>query len=234
MAKGDVPRSMLRPCPCHELHESSTLSCRPNSILSRHCSAHRLLPSSSRAEKTVFPSSGFAGIATGAAMAGLRPVVEFMTWNFSMQVRCALSRGTAQPSKCSVIFTASCRHIILATVALPASSATLMSETCEWSVVQAIDHVINSASKIHYMSAGDIQCPIVFRSASKHSSHAQCPSKYPHLALLHSTGRKLGNLCSLRTWQGSQRSRRGCRSSALAVFCILVWPLPWSQGCRSI
>ncbi len=27
---------------------------------------------------------GFAGIATGAAMAGLRPVVEFMTWNFSM------------------------------------------------------------------------------------------------------------------------------------------------------
>lgn len=28
---------------------------------------------------------GFAGIGTGAAMAGLRPVVEFMTWNFSMQ-----------------------------------------------------------------------------------------------------------------------------------------------------
>lgn len=27
---------------------------------------------------------GFTGIATGAAMAGLRPVVEFMTWNFSM------------------------------------------------------------------------------------------------------------------------------------------------------
>ena len=27
---------------------------------------------------------GFAGIATGAAMAGLRPVVEFMTWNFAM------------------------------------------------------------------------------------------------------------------------------------------------------
>jgi hypothetical protein len=43
--------------------------------------------------KNVFPSSGFAGIATGAAMAGLRPVVEFMTWNFSMQVRCALSPG---------------------------------------------------------------------------------------------------------------------------------------------
>lgn len=27
---------------------------------------------------------GFAGIATGAAMSGLRPVVEFMTWNFAM------------------------------------------------------------------------------------------------------------------------------------------------------
>lgn len=28
---------------------------------------------------------GFAGIATGAAYQGLRPVVEFMTFNFSMQ-----------------------------------------------------------------------------------------------------------------------------------------------------
>ncbi len=28
---------------------------------------------------------GFAGIATGAAFAGLKPVVEFMTWNFAMQ-----------------------------------------------------------------------------------------------------------------------------------------------------
>ena len=27
--------------------------------------------------------AGFAGMALGAAMAGLRPVVEFMTWNFS-------------------------------------------------------------------------------------------------------------------------------------------------------
>lgn len=29
--------------------------------------------------------AGFAGIAAGAAMNGLRPVVEFMTWNFAMQ-----------------------------------------------------------------------------------------------------------------------------------------------------
>ena len=28
---------------------------------------------------------GFAGIGVGAAFAGLRPVVEFMTFNFSMQ-----------------------------------------------------------------------------------------------------------------------------------------------------
>ncbi len=28
---------------------------------------------------------GFAGIGVGAAMAGLRPIVEFMTWNFAMQ-----------------------------------------------------------------------------------------------------------------------------------------------------
>ena len=28
---------------------------------------------------------GFAGLGTGAAMAGLKPIVEFMTWNFAMQ-----------------------------------------------------------------------------------------------------------------------------------------------------
>ena len=34
---------------------------------------------------TPITEMGFAGIAVGAAMAGLRPVCEFMTWNFSMQ-----------------------------------------------------------------------------------------------------------------------------------------------------
>jgi len=29
--------------------------------------------------------------------------------------------------------------------------------------MQAIDHVVNSAAKIHYMSGGQISCPIVFR-----------------------------------------------------------------------
>ena len=58
---------------------------------------------------------GFTGLATGAAYAGLRPIVEFMTMNFSMQ---------------------------------------------------AIDHVINSASKTLYMSGGQQSCPIVFRGAN--------------------------------------------------------------------
>lgn len=34
---------------------------------------------------TPITEMGFAGIAVGAAMAGLRPVCEFMTFNFSMQ-----------------------------------------------------------------------------------------------------------------------------------------------------
>ncbi len=55
---------------------------------------------------------GFAGLGVGAAMAGLRPIVEFMTWNFAMQ---------------------------------------------------AIDHIINSASKTLYMAGGEMGSPIVFR-----------------------------------------------------------------------
>jgi len=71
---------------------------------------------------------GFAGIATGAAMGGLRPIVEFMTWNFAMQ---------------------------------------------------AIDHVVNSAAKSHYMSGGQLKCPIVFRGpngppTSVGAQHSQC------------------------------------------------------------
>ena len=61
---------------------------------------------------TPISETGFSGIGVGAAMYGLRPIVEYMTWNFSLQ---------------------------------------------------AIDHVINSAAKAHYMSAGDLTCPIVFR-----------------------------------------------------------------------
>lgn len=71
---------------------------------------------------------GFAGIAVGAAFAGLRPICEFMTFNFSMQ---------------------------------------------------AIDHVINSAAKTFYMSAGTVNVPIVFRGPNGAASgvaaqHSQC------------------------------------------------------------
>lgn len=36
---------------------------------------------------TAITEAGFCGIAVGAAFAGLRPVCEFMTFNFAMQVR---------------------------------------------------------------------------------------------------------------------------------------------------
>ncbi|KAF2362483.1 Transketolase-like pyrimidine-binding domain [Trinorchestia longiramus] len=77
---------------------------------------------------TPITEMGFAGIAVGAAMAGLRPVCEFMTFNFSMQ---------------------------------------------------AIDHVINSAAKMFYMSAGQCHVPIVFRgpngaAAGVGAQHSQC------------------------------------------------------------
>ena len=55
---------------------------------------------------------GFAGIGVGAAANGLRPIIEFMTFNFSLV---------------------------------------------------AIDQIINSAAKLHAMSAGQYNCPIVFR-----------------------------------------------------------------------
>ncbi|MCC8417243.1 MAG: pyruvate dehydrogenase complex E1 component subunit beta [Rickettsia endosymbiont of Bryobia graminum] len=61
---------------------------------------------------TPITEHGFAGLAIGAAMAGLRPIVEFMTFNFAMQ---------------------------------------------------AMDQIVNSAAKTHYMSGGMIKCPIVFR-----------------------------------------------------------------------
>jgi pyruvate dehydrogenase E1 component beta subunit len=61
---------------------------------------------------TPITEHGFAGLAVGAAFAGLKPIVEFMTFNFAMQ---------------------------------------------------AMDHLINSAAKTHYMSGGQVVCHIVFR-----------------------------------------------------------------------
>jgi pyruvate dehydrogenase E1 component beta subunit len=85
---------------------------------------------------TPITEHGFAGIGVGAAFAGLKPIVEFMTFNFAMQ---------------------------------------------------AIDQIINSAAKTHYMSGGSISCQIVFRgpngaAARVGAQHSQCyASWYGHI-----------------------------------------------------
>ncbi len=85
---------------------------------------------------TPITEHGFAGLGVGAAFGGLRPIVEFMTFNFAMQ---------------------------------------------------AIDQIINSAAKTHYMSGGQMTCPIVFRgpngaAARVAAQHSQCyASWYAHV-----------------------------------------------------
>jgi pyruvate dehydrogenase E1 component beta subunit len=81
-----------------------------------------------RVVDTPITEMGFTGIATGAAMKGIRPVLEFMTFNFAMQ---------------------------------------------------AIDQIVNSAAKSLYMSAGQINVPVVFRgpngsAAGVGAQHSQC------------------------------------------------------------
>jgi pyruvate dehydrogenase E1 component beta subunit len=89
-----------------------------------------------RVVDTPITEHGFAGLGVGAAMYGLRPIVEFMTFNFAMQ---------------------------------------------------AIDHIINSAAKTHYMSGGQVSSPIVFRgpngaAARVAAQHSQCyASWYAHV-----------------------------------------------------
>uniref|UniRef100_A0A3Q7FMY7 Pyruvate dehydrogenase E1 component subunit beta n=1 Tax=Solanum lycopersicum TaxID=4081 RepID=A0A3Q7FMY7_SOLLC len=84
---------------------------------------------------TPITEAGFTGMGVGAAYHGLKPVIEFMTFNFSMQ---------------------------------------------------AIDHIINSAAKSNYMSAGQIAVPIVFRGpngaaagvGAQHSQELSTTSKF--------------------------------------------------------
>jgi pyruvate dehydrogenase E1 component beta subunit len=45
---------------------------------------------------TPISEHGFAGLGIGAAMAGLRPIVEFMTWNFAMQAMDQLINSAAK------------------------------------------------------------------------------------------------------------------------------------------
>ncbi|TCT39283.1 pyruvate dehydrogenase complex E1 component subunit beta [Martelella mediterranea] len=81
-----------------------------------------------RVVDTPITEHGFTGVAVGAALAGLKPVVEFMTFNFAMQ---------------------------------------------------AMDQIINSAAKTHYMSGGQMESSIVFRgpngaAARVAAQHSQC------------------------------------------------------------
>jgi pyruvate dehydrogenase E1 component beta subunit len=84
---------------------------------------------------TPITEQGFTGLGVGAGFAGLRPIVEFMTFNFAMQ---------------------------------------------------AVDQIVNSASKTRYMSGGQMGCPIVFRgpngiAARVAAQHSQCyASWYAH------------------------------------------------------
>ncbi|XP_071928496.1 pyruvate dehydrogenase E1 component subunit beta-1, mitochondrial-like isoform X2 [Coffea arabica] len=85
-----------------------------------------------RVVDTPITEAGFTGIGVGASCHGLRPIVEFMTFNFAMQ---------------------------------------------------AIDHIINSAAKTNYMSAGNINVPIVFRgpngpAAGVGAQHSQISSHW--------------------------------------------------------
>ena len=77
---------------------------------------------------TPITEAGFAGVGVGAAFMGLKPIVEFMTFNFAMQ---------------------------------------------------ATDQIINSAAKSHYMSAGKITCPIVFRGPNGAASRVAAVTRKP-------------------------------------------------------
>ncbi len=60
---------------------------------------------------TPITEHGFTGLGIGAAMAGLKPVVEFMTWNFAMQAMDQLINSAAKTNymsggqvKCPIVF----------------------------------------------------------------------------------------------------------------------------------
>ncbi len=60
---------------------------------------------------TPITEHGFAGLAVGAAMAGLKPIVEFMTWNFGMQAIDQIINSAAKTLymsggqvKCPIVF----------------------------------------------------------------------------------------------------------------------------------
>ena len=85
-----------------------------------------------RVVDTPICESGFTGVGIGAAMTGLRPVVEMMTFNFSLV---------------------------------------------------AIDQIVNTAAKLHYMSGGQFNLPMVIRgpggpAAQLAAQHSQSMEAY--------------------------------------------------------
>ncbi len=143
-----------------------------------------------------FPQAGFTGIAVGAAFSGLKPICEFMTFNFAMQgaqrlppghvpiydAGCLFARASSGTGMC----TAAARgrgqpHLCRASrggsggTALGAPPDGAGGLCCG----AAIDQIINSAAKTLYMSGGTINCPIVFRgpngaAAGVAAQHSQC------------------------------------------------------------
>jgi pyruvate dehydrogenase E1 component beta subunit len=64
-----------------------------------------------RVVDTPITEHGFAGLGVGSAMAGLKPIIEFMTWNFAMQAIDQIINSAAKTLymsggqiKCSVVF----------------------------------------------------------------------------------------------------------------------------------
>lgn len=84
-------------------------------------------------------------MAVGAALAGLRPICEFMTWNFAMQVSLPIYIYVRPNVVASVIFL---------------GGAKLTSFDLR---LKAIDQIVNSGGKTFYMSGGSTPCPVVFR-----------------------------------------------------------------------
>ena len=67
--------------------------------------------SAKRVIDTPITEHGFAGLGVGAAMAGLKPIVEFMTWNFGMQAIDQIINSAAKTLymsggqvKCPIVF----------------------------------------------------------------------------------------------------------------------------------
>lgn len=95
-------------------------------------------------------------MAVGAAFAGLRPICEFMTFNFASQSsRRRRRRPTCHAYSLSPFNRTEKTDKLPSSIAFKTAPATpsalLLSPT-----VQAIDQIVNSAGKTYYMSGGNV------------------------------------------------------------------------------